>query len=538
MSTNQVLSRIPPLQTNHPKDIAALFNQLQVSVDQQKTRLYDSKTTSSSKQPPTPIAEYSLISPASTNSPLTPSLMTCPCHHWLVSLDSEHCAMCDTPLAIMSLWQTERIERAKRLRAHRRQLLDMTATQQQQQNDMMVLQRTILEHREALEARDDEIISLQHDMTQLQTKYNDESAQIEAIEIAKQAAKREIEELGHQLFKEAHDMVNTEQQEKSIVASSCDKVKLQLDQAQLDLDQVSEQLQALRMDMGRWGDHQDEHYRSSTPSSSIISPTDNTSTTTASRPASLSSSAMTDTISSGAIPITSPHFLSRAKMDLKAIGGHNFMDDDQQLETFEDDQQLLDFQEFMDSATCSFFSLKKLHSLPFIKMCLSDDIEPCLRFGPHPKMTNSKRILEAIQIKTCFVERCPPGFVREMAGLLRKDRQAKKPSLWDKFGLAPDDHTISCATCGREVLDNEEDASDMERTLSYRFRISYFDEWACIDRYCANRLNSVIAFYAFLRQLRLGTYNGRSLMDVYQECSRLRLLMFLSRLGALPPSSD
>ncbi|CAO3594288.1 unnamed protein product [Absidia cylindrospora] len=530
----------------------------------------------------------------------------------------EHCAICDTSLESMTLWQNERIERSKQLRGYRRQVMDITTTHDQQQNEMMTLQQQLLEHREALVTREEELVSLQQDMTLLQTKYNDESAQIEAIEISKQAAKREIEELGQHLFKEARDMVETEQQEKLVLESSCGELKQLLDQTQLELDDVGAQLQVLRMNMGRWGDHQDGQRRRSANTNTTASPTSlvfnnsnisendtndngNTSSGRSSTTAPSPVPGAMDNTPSFAIPTTCQNFLTRAKIDLEALqhgGQHIYLNDNVQLETFEDDEQLLEFQEFMDSATSTSFSLRKLHGLPFVKMCLAEDIEPCLRFGPNPKTTNSKRILESIQIKTCFVEKCPPGFVRELATLLRKDRLAKKnkPSLWDKLASSLDDsattttvsggsaattttttivstttpataaalvsssstttasslstlssstsssidqgHYISCATCGRRVLDYEEDASAMEKELAFRFRISYFDEWACIDRYCADRLNSVIAFYGFLRNLRLGTYKGRSLLEVYQECSRHRLLMFLSRLGALPLSSE
>ncbi|ORZ24272.1 hypothetical protein BCR42DRAFT_402583 [Absidia repens] len=640
-----MIPHVQTLSNNHPKDIAALFSQLQVSVDQAqfKTRLsnntaYTTPLPDSSANnetnvptmisPTTDRASLSSTSTTNNNSPETPhhsSLMTCPCYHWLVSMDSEHCAICDTSLEAMSLWQNERIERAKQLRGYRRQVMDVTATHDQQQNEMMALQQQLLEHREALMIREEELISLQQDMTLLQTKYNDESAQIEAIEISKQAAKREIEELGQHLFKEARDMVETEQQEKLTLESSCGELKQSLDQTQLELDRVGEQMQVLRMNMGRWGDHQDGQRRISANTNMTASPTalvfnhsnisendTNDNGNTRSERSSITTpspapGAMdnTITISPGfAIPTTCQNFLTRAKIDLEALqhgGQHIYLNDNVQLETFEDDEQLLEFQEFMDSATSTSFSLRKLHGLPFIKLCLAEDIEPCLRFGPNPKTTNSKRILESIQIKTCFVEKCPPGFVRELAALLRKDRLTKKnkPSLWDKLASSLDDsaiattasggsaattttivstttpataaalvsssstttttttasssstlssstsssmmdqgHYISCATCGRRVLDNEEDASAMEKELAFRFRISYFDEWACIDRYCADRLKSVIAFYGFLRNLRLGTYKGRSLLEVYQECSRHRLLMFLSRLGALPLSSE
>ncbi|CAO3589852.1 unnamed protein product [Absidia cylindrospora] len=444
---------------------------------------------------------------------------------------------------------------------------------------------------------EEDMSSLQQDIEMLRSKCKDESAQVEVIERAKQAAKREIEDLGQHLFKEVQDMIGVEQQEKAILEASCGDLKQQLEQTQLDLDQAGIQLQALRMDIGRWGDHQDEQQHmiptTTTPTSplfnnnncsSIISENDTSDTGNAESGRSSTATALSSSSSySVSTPASSPSphmsvisqkFLIRAKMDLTALQNDGKMGN-LQLETFEDDQQLLDFQEFIDNATSTSFSLRKLHGLPFIKMCLTDDIEPCLRFGPRPKVTNCKRILEAIQIKTCFVEKCPPGFVREQAISLRKDRLAKKnkPSLWDKFAASASASTstssstrssgesattdttttnittpttpsttcededylyLSCATCGRQMTD----ASTTEDDLAFRFRISYFDEWACIDRYCADRLTSVISFYTFLRQLRIGDFKGRSLMDIYQECSRLRLSMFLSRLGAFPPSTS
>lgn len=605
MTTEEVVLAIQSHDHQHLKDTATLFNKLQDDVDQahSQARLSDSSASTLSisssstanavhqvqqerqqllqcDKPPLPPPHESTALSSSNNTSGTDSALpstvlpstTCPCYHWLVSMDSEQCAICDTPIEAMISLQHERSERRKQLRTYRRQWMDMSAIQNQQQNDMMHLQRTILEHRETIMVREEDMLSLQQDIIQLHTKYHDEGAQIKSIEQAKQAAKREIEDLGQHLFKEAQDMVAIEQQEKAILKTSCGDLKAQLEQTQVDLDDVMKQLRTLRMDMGRWGDHQDEQQMMSTNTappgftinnnSSMISDNDTndiantdsgrSSTTTA-------SSISTPALSSSSSPITtatSQKFLIRAKMDLAALqngGGHY---NSLYLETFEDDQLLLDFQEFMESATSTSFSLKRLHGLPFIKVCLADDIEPCLRFGPSPKVTNSKRILEAIQIKTCFVEKCPPGFVREQAALLRKERLAKKnkPSLWVKFASSVDStstydtttnnnassngssltgtdssHSISCSTCGRRVLDNEDDSAIMENVLAYRYRISYFDEWACIDRHCADRLTSVISFYTFLRNLRLGDYKGRSLMDIYQECSRLRLSMFLSR---------
>ncbi|KAF7727072.1 hypothetical protein EC973_008035 [Apophysomyces ossiformis] len=158
------------------------------------------------------------------------------------------------------------------------------------------------------------------------------------------------------------------------------------------------------------------------------------------------------------------------------------------------------FQNFAQQLSTT--SLRRLHSLEYMKQCLTDDIEPCLRFGPNP-YTASRKILDAILARTCVVE-----------PLSEQSKTGNGPavSLWERF-LQPS----GCQACGRDV------------TLTHRFRVSTFDEWACIDRYCRDRLVAVLAFYDFLRKLRAGCYRHRSMTDIYQEYVHMKLQMALSR---------
>ncbi|ORX61898.1 hypothetical protein DM01DRAFT_1331372, partial [Hesseltinella vesiculosa] len=493
-------------------------------------------------------------------------------------MDSEHCAMCDEPIAALVQLQTDRFERTKEKRQSKRQLFEAMAQHDQKHNELLALQKKIIDTREAMMVCDEDIHALKRDMEQLHIKYNEETAQIRTMEDAKLAAKREIEDLGQHLFKEAREMVSAEQQEKVVLQASFDQLQQEHRHSQDQLQHTLAELKLLRDKITSQDDaaasssvpypfrhslssHSGGSHRSAASSRVNLSSNLSTSTSlTDDDPASTKDGQASHTSSSQDEPTgtstppsfdhdaLSAAFFARAKLDMALLQQNDPRPDwldSVQLDTFEDDQMLADFQEFMTMAASTTSSLRRLHALPFMKFCLADDIEPCLRFGPTPKLTNYKKILEAIQIKTCFVEACPPGFVREHATVLRKERIAKraKPSLWDKF-TGSDDVTsssstasaqgyIQCATCGRKVQDNEDDASGMETELSHRFRISYFDEWACIDRFCADRLNAVIGFYAFLRQLRLGTFKDRSLMDIYQECSRLRLQMSLSRMGSL-----
>ncbi|KAG0166408.1 hypothetical protein DFQ28_006573 [Apophysomyces sp. BC1034] len=161
---------------------------------------------------------------------------------------------------------------------------------------------------------------------------------------------------------------------------------------------------------------------------------------------------------------------------------------------------LEEFKNFAESLPT--VSLRRLHSLEYMKQNLVEDIEPCLRFGSSP-YTTSRKILESILARSCVLEALPEE---------RKEQLGATTSLWDRF-LQPS----GCQACGRDV------------ELTHQFRISSFDEWACIDRYCRDRLIAVLTFYDFLRRLRAGCYRHRSMDDIYQEYIRLKLQMSLSR---------
>ncbi|KAI9323239.1 hypothetical protein BX666DRAFT_1847425 [Dichotomocladium elegans] len=139
--------------------------------------------------------------------------------------------------------------------------------------------------------------------------------------------------------------------------------------------------------------------------------------------------------------------------------------------------------------------LKKLSSLPFLRPCLEEDILPCLRFGPNSRMS-SRKLVDAILFNACFIEETPAG---GDAGLF-----------------------VGCQACGRPP-------DDPTAPLAYRVRTSYYDDWACIDRFCRDRLVAVCEFYTFIRNVHQGYYTARSVSDLYHEAMRLRLQMFYAR---------
>ncbi|KAI8975774.1 hypothetical protein BDF20DRAFT_880618, partial [Mycotypha africana] len=179
----------------------------------------------------------------------------------------------------------------------------------------------------------------------------------------------------------------------------------------------------------------------------------------------------------------------------------------------------------------------------YMKNSLSEDVEPCLRFGPNSRLS-PKKLVDAILMNACFIEKTPYGFSKEQAKKAVETplrNSATKHMLWEYLSTgsltsssstasissnnngAHHQPSIECQACGYMT----------ENDLPYRFRISILDDWACIDRYCRDRLVSVCEFYTFIRNIRQGYYNGRTLSDLFQESTRLKLQMFYARMGTL-----
>lgn len=138
---------------------------------------------------------------------------------------------------------------------------------------------------------------------------------------------------------------------------------------------------------------------------------------------------------------------------------------------------------------------KNIHSVTFMKNALQDDVEPCLRFGGEPKISY-KKFLDAIMDQSGFIdEYVAPGSSSRIL-----------PTV--------------CSTCALEPP-------------SFKFRITDVDQnlFTLICKSCKIRLEAVISFYEFIRNLRQGLLNDRSTNDLYLESVHLRRVMFYARLG-------
>ncbi|KAI8321457.1 hypothetical protein GQ54DRAFT_261793, partial [Martensiomyces pterosporus] len=98
-----------------------------------------------------------------------------------------------------------------------------------------------------------------------------------------------------------------------------------------------------------------------------------------------------------------------------------------------DDVLLNEFKDFAEQAQSK--RSTACMSLPFIKHVISDDIEPCLRFGPHPRIS-SRNVLDAISSNRLQIEEMTPQVASEMR---RLQQVAERPNghrqamLWERF---------------------------------------------------------------------------------------------------------
>ncbi|KAI8991818.1 hypothetical protein BDF20DRAFT_909543 [Mycotypha africana] len=443
--------------------------------------------------------EIDSASTTTTNSPIISSIQLdalpsiCACNELLDSkLTCAECHQTSFKQLLSDLRTTE--TQLKTLKSERDSLL---IRRSELDKESSALAMTIKEKEQNIQTAVINIESLKHDIMVLKTKYSDETNQLEDIQRSKENVKREIEELTQRLFEEANAMISLEKSEQKLILKKNEELESDLKSNKLQLSVAEDQLKVIRMKMDEQQQQQQQQQQHKS-SFSNISENNNI-------------AAME---SKGSI-----NLLTRAQLVTSLMHG---IDIGLHIDVIEDDSALMEFNDFIQLSKKT--QLRKLHSLKYMKCCLRDDIEPCLRFGPNPRMT-SKKIIDAILVKSCFVEECSESFFSEQES--RQVKEEATATLWERFTTSS--IFFGCQACGRKIKDPKKRAE----TLKYKFRISYFDEWACIDRYCRDRLMAVIEYYDFVRHLRAGAYKHRSLHELYQESTRLKLQVFLARMGTL-----
>lgn len=469
---------VTSIKSNNTSDMKKSMSTLSVASSISHCSISSSSSSSSNSS-----SETTKNRPNSNNTITSVISTQCTCKQFLISMDSEHCHICDQLIPQLDQLQLEKSKLKELIYTLQSQIEDKQSFHHKSTKDVLLLQKTFATRQQQLKTTLEQIQSLQEDIAIVQLKHKDEIAHASAIDLSKKGVENELHDLTQKLFEEANAMVLAEKQQKLQLQQEHDHIKLLLDRSKTELSATQAQLQTLR--------------------TAMAVQQQNTTTTNSNT--------------------THENYILRAQLDMSSLLKHP---QPIMIQTAYRDELLLDeFQQFITSLPT--VPLTKLASLPFMKLCLKSDIEPCLRFGPNPKIT-CKKMIDSILAKTCFVETCPSGYLEKVKAMAVMPVKVKT-RLWDRFSTStesiPNDGRLSCQACGR--ISNEDD--DEQETLGWRFRISYFDEWSLIDKYCHDRIVSAIEFYTFIRELRVGTFKHMELHEIFAECSRLRLQTLLSR---------
>ncbi|GAA5811615.1 hypothetical protein MFLAVUS_005055 [Mucor flavus] len=501
------------------KDIANLYSHLQTMIDNvPKTSRTEPDGSAASTDhwhssfPITPTVSSNLLL-SSKSLPLPPARTMsapkepdCPCHHILVSKDSKHCALCDDIVPILSELQQERQQKREEIKEYKNSLsLEQEHAKGFEQELAKVKQQT-KELTTKLELTSNQYHSLQKDISVLNQKYKNEQVETEKAKQAKKELENELEELSQKLFEEANGMVANEKREKHQIEVQYKHLQQELKNCKEQLEADEAQLRELKSKMGDMEDQRKKENRLSALSG--LYNNNNNSSSSCQDQQQLSVQEENDETE------------RRASRDLASL-----FTQEESPEHQIDPIVLNEFEEFVKTENS--VPIRKLHTIPYMKNSLIEDVEPCLRFGPSSRLS-ARKLVEAIVLNTCFIEESPFGFSQEQAKRpfdVPLKVSAAKNMIWERLSSTPTAPFAGCQACGRNSNNNND--------LPYRFRISVLDDWACIDRYCRDRLVAVCEFYLFIRNIRQGYYNGRTIPDLYHESTRLKLQMFYARMGTL-----
>lgn len=390
-----------------------------------------------------------------------------------------------------------------------RRMFAAPAVQQQLESQAAEIERLKAE----LEKKDEAMQRLQQDMQTLNKKYVAEIERVADIQHEKDLVEHELEELSCKLFEEANGMVATEKREKWLLEKQLRQTEEYLQAEQSQLQELRARMQEMMLEPFAIKDPNvvrackdlQELYGCKRASAAYAYQH-----RVQQQQQRISSATITQNgVSPESRTISMPPLPSQQQQKLKRVMSI-------------DEMQLELFREFVTSSPKTPF--KKLHQFAFMKHCQAEDIEPCLRFGPHSRLS-VKKLNDYLSRQPCFIEQLDEEAQKSLAPGLTVSTSATTRPLWERFASSSHNNgqsLLRCSACGR-VSEQE------NQPLSYRFRLDEMDEWAPIDQYCRDRLVAVCEFYVFIRNIQKGLYADRAIDDLYTENIRLRLQMFYSR---------
>ncbi|KAI8149296.1 hypothetical protein BJV82DRAFT_587411 [Fennellomyces sp. T-0311] len=347
--------------------------------------------------------------------------------------------------------------------------------------------QVIEELRTQLQAKDEAMERLQQDMHTLNQKYVAGIERVADVQYEKALVEHELEELSTRLFEEANGMVAQEKRERFLVEQQLQQTVEHLAAEQSQLQELRERITQLQADHPK-----DPHVARARHDLQQLHNSKRAS--------------------------ANNHNLYRVKRhnEQRATSMPPLPSNAEAKQPMSIDQvQLEAFREFVRSSPDAPF--KKLFQFVYMKVCQTEDVEPCLRFGPHSRLS-TKKMNEFLSRQPCFIEQLDEASQKTLSIHTNVPASVMSRPLWERF--SSNHPSQCCSACGRPAD---------QQALAYRFRLDEMDDWAPIDQYCRDRLVAVCEFYVFIRNIQKGFYADRDIDDLYTENIRLRLQMFYSR---------
>ncbi|KAF9114091.1 rab guanine nucleotide exchange factor S2 [Mortierella sp. AM989] len=490
------------------KDIANLYSRIHNLIETVKEPQQKASAALSAPTPADPTANGQTVTPnGSANDTTTTATANkdqdetvlidgeCPCHKVCSNLSERACGLCDRIIPFLAEAHNERSVLLEEVEQTNLRLAEEQKRASAESIEAEILRKKVEDLEDALDSKTDDYLSAQRDLAILNDKYVDEIEKVAELQHAKEMVEGELEELSRTLFEEANGMVASEARARHQLELTRKHLELELKDAQERLAAETSQLKELKTKMEAMMDSQPQSKRSSTD------------------PGSHSNVDLGQLFGINKISVPEP--LAEEPTTAIAIDGH----------------LMHEFKEFV--AQSSTVRLAKIHSLPFMRHCQDEDVEPCLRFGANPRIS-ARKLTEGICTNTCYIEEATAEQVKEYERMVLAAQQPPSPArnsmsnknlLWERLQTqyalyqAPKG---GCQTCGRSG------------PLTHRYRLATSDEWNFIDRFCRDRIVAACEFYIFIRNIRAGLYSTRTIEDLYSESLRLRLQMFYARAGVLP----
>lgn len=398
-----------PLKNRAPRPLDIQTSPNSETPSETKSHLSESLTSRS------PTRKSPLTAAVVPDEARTPQAPDCVCHEVVNESDPKSCKKCcgylpcigryrtifmEALFLCVTNWNYDRLETQIQQSAHdldkakrRMDVLTIRAEQAEETSRSFKQQTDTLS--QEIQRKEAEIQVMRTDLDTIGEKLVDELERRAELQHSKDAVQEELEELTRSLFEEANSMVASEARERHRFEEREVSLKKQMEQMKLQLTMEQAQLRELKLRMEQVTLENAQLKKGQRP-------------------------VLAKSPTSGSLPLTHQHQSNIEALYTAAIDSLDL-------------NELSLFDEFIDTSPNT--KLNKLHSIPFLKLCLDEDVAPCLRFSAAPKI-QGRKLVEPILLNACYVEELSAG---QLKGLNERDEKWEEQNSGAKLGVIGDD---------------------------------------------------------------------------------------------------